>query len=419
MKPSMSRLLVLAVLVVSVMMCASGPAGATPAYGRRYSVSCSTCHAPLPPRLNNFGMVFRRLGFRAPDSDESGKLVIKNVPAQGIGDAFSLSANADFQHSDQAEDGANNSTLELGEIELVAGTAIGNHVSVQTMFLPYNAEGDVELEDAELQYNAGTPGQQFVARAGLMQTFFWQKANHGALTLSMPLIFDEMAVQGVGNFGGFALGTKLIGVEAGYLATGLKDGRLSATQASVALYNGVNTQGEHAIHNTTSGTDVLVQAVHLFGMRNTLGAFYYHGRAGLEAPPATAPMPGEEQSAVVGSKVQFSRYGAMANCVVLRRFDLVAGGALGKDRLDPLGTETKIGGFFAEVDAQLTKHWIGVYRFDSVNPDRDQSGATIRANVLATTLQADDHLYLTAEYRWLHRPEGNDNGAVVNARLIY
>src|SRR5262249_25606320 len=118
-------------------------------------------------------------------------------------------------------------------------------------------------------------------------------------------------------------------------------------------------------------------------------------------------------------KVKFSRYGAMGNYVLARRFDIVAGGALGKDQMEPESTEVKMDGYFAELDAELTKRWIGVYRFDAFDPNRDQSDDTVRANVLSTTFQADDHLYLTAEYRWLHRPEGNDNGFVLNTRLIY
>jgi hypothetical protein len=413
---SHTRLQAAAVVVFWGLTLMPAPAGATPAYGRRYGVSCSTCHAPLPPRLNNFGMVYRRLGFRMPDSNDAGELTIKSLPAQGIGDAISLSANVDFSHTDHPEAGANKSTLELGEVELVAGTAIGSHVSTQMMFLPHNAAGDVELEDIEAQFNAGSPRHQFVARAGLMQTFFWQKENHGALTRSLPLILDEMPVQGHDDFAGFALGAKLIGVEAGYLLSGLKDGRLTSTQASVAVFNGVDSEGAHAVRNTTSGADVLVQAVQLFGLRNTIGGFYYHGRAALPPPAATgdanAPPSGEP-------KVSFSRYGAMGNYVVAHRFDVVAGGALGQDRIEPAGTEVKIGGFFAEVDAQLTRRWIGVYRFDAFDPDRDKSGDTVHAHTLSTTFQADDHLYLTAEYGWFHRPEGNDNGFVLNARLIY
>ena len=381
------------------------PARAVPSYGTRFSVSCNTCHSPLPPRLNNFGMVFRRLGFRMPDSDEDGKLTIKTIPTHGIGDAVSLSANVAF-HQDQTPVEGSSSTFSLGEVELVAGTSIGESLSTQVMFVPWNDDGEVELEDAELQFNTGSPRHQFVARGGLMQTFFWQKANHGELTQSVPLVFDESAVQGVGDFAGFGLGRKLIGVEGGYLFSKLNDGRLTSTMASVAVYNGVNQEGERALRNTTGGADVLVQVVQLFGARNTFGAFYYHGRAALESTT------GEPT-------VGFDRYGVTGNYLLFRRLDVVAGVVLGKDRNGLLGTDVKMEGLYGELSVDLMKRWIAVYRYDLVDPDRDQSGDTVRDHVLATTFQATEHLYLTGEYRWLRRSEVNDNGFVVNLRLVY
>ena len=380
------------------------PAGATPSYGRRFGVSCNTCHSPLPPRLNNFGMVFRRLGFRMPDSDEDGKLLIKSIPAHGIGDAASLSANVAFHHDQTPEEGSS-STFSLGEVELVAGTAIGDSLSTQVMFVPWNDDGEVELEDAELQFNAGNPRHQFMARGGLMQTLYWQKANHGALTQSVPLIFDESAVQGVGDFAGFGLGRKLIGVEAGYLFSKLNDGRLTSTMASVGVYNGVNQEGERTLRNTTGGADVLVQVVQLFGLRNTFGAFYYRGRTALEST-------GEPT-------VRFDRYGVTGNYLLFKRLDIVAGVVLGKDRDGLLGTDVKMGGLYGELSVDLMKRWIGVYRFDLVDPDRDQTGDTVRDHVLSTTFQATEHLYLTAEYRRLHQPAATNNSVVVNLRLVY
>ena len=410
---------VIAAVFVLVSLALPGPADATPAYGRRYGVTCNTCHSPLPPRLNNVGMLFRRLGFRMPDADEAGKLIVKAVPAQGIGDAASLSANTAFRRDQNAEEGANKATLQLGEVELVAGTAIGTHLSTQAMFVPWNDDGEVELEDFEAQFNAGSPRHQMTARAGLMQTFFWQKANHGRLTQSTPLIFDESAVQGVGDFGGFALGAKLIGAEAGYLFTRLKDGRFSSTAASIAVYNGVDSAGQRAMRNTTSGADVLVQAVQLFGPRNTLGGFYYRGRVALGATALSGFESAAPEAQGGEARDRFTRYGVMGNYSPVPRFDVVAGAAQGKDRTQPDGGETRMHGMYAELVAQLRKRWIGVYRFDALDPDRDRDGDTVRANTLSSTFQADDHLYLTGEYRWLRRSEEKDGAFIVNARLVY
>ena len=81
----------IAAAIVGIVAAASATVlEATPAYGRRYGVACATCHAPLPPRLNNVGILFRKLGFRMPDADDEGRLVIKPVPAHDIGEAVSM-----------------------------------------------------------------------------------------------------------------------------------------------------------------------------------------------------------------------------------------------------------------------------------------------------------------------------------------
>ena len=133
-----------------------------------------------------------------------------------------------------AEGGTNRTTLELGEAEAMAGTAIGSRFSGQAMFVLWD-EGAAKLENAEVQFNGGSPRHQFVARAGLLQTYLWHKANHGSVTLAMPLVFDEMAVAGSEGFAGFGLGIEQIGAEAGYIFSSLKEGKLSSTMLTAAM----------------------------------------------------------------------------------------------------------------------------------------------------------------------------------------
>lgn len=402
----------IAVAIISIAAASSATVvEATPAYGRRYGVACATCHAPLPPRLNNVGILFRKLGFRMPDADDEGRLIIKPVPAHHIGEAASIVADVAGRRDNEAELGESRTTFELSEVELVAGTSIGDRVSAQAMFVPWE-DGEIELENAEVQFNGGSARHQYVARGGLMQTYAWQKPTHGRLTLSTPLLFDSRAVEGVGPFEGFGLGVSQIGAEVGYVFSRLRDGRLNSTMVTAALLNGVDREGEEALRNTTEGVDVYVQALQLFGERQTIGGFYYRGRSFLEADP--------DEGVLTPDKQRFARYGVIGNYLLLNRFDLVAGGALGWDR-SPLHTEdVRFGGFFTEVDAQITPYWIGVYRFDRVDPNRDEDGDAARAHTFSTTLRADEHLYLTGEYQRRRLVDGDKPWAViVSARLVY
>lgn len=245
-----------------------------------------------------------------------------------------------------------------------------------------------------------------------MQTYLWQKPTHGRLTLSTPLLFGSRAVEGVGPFSGFGLGVSQIGAEVGYLFSNLKDGRLSSTMVTAALLNGVNSQGEGALRNTAEGTDVYLQGVQLFGARNTVGGFYYRGRSFLDENP--------DAGLIAPGKQRFARYGVIGNYLLLKRFDVVAGAALGWDRSPVRPAEVRFGGFFTEVDAEITPAWIGVYRFDRVDPNRDEAGDATFAHTVSTTIRVDDHLYLTGEFQRRRLVDEDRPWAIIaNARFVF
>jgi hypothetical protein len=400
-----------ATLVGVLAVSFTADAEATPAYGRRYNTACATCHAPLPPRLNNVGILFRKLGFRMPDADDQGRFIIKPVAAHDIGDAASAVVDVAGRRDNDVEEGEGRTTFELTEVELVAGTSIGDRVSAQAMFVPWD-EGEIELENAEVQVNLGSPRHQWIARGGLMQTYLWQKATHGRVTLSTPLLFESRAVEGIGPFDGFGLGVSQVGAEVGYVFSNLKEGRLSSTMVTAALLNGVNREGEGALRNTTEGVDVYVQGMQLFGERHTVGGFYYGGRSFLEADP--------DQGMTSPGKQRFARYGVIANYLLFKRFDVVAGAARGWDRSPVRPDDVRFQGFFTEVDAQVTPAWIGVYRFDRVDPDRDEADDATRAHTVSTTFRADDHLYLTAEYQRRRLVDADTQWAIIaSARFVF
>ncbi|MGE3841888.1 MAG: hypothetical protein AB7I50_09900 [Vicinamibacterales bacterium] len=403
--------LLMVALAGTALLSWSGDAAATPAYGRRYGVACATCHAPLPPRLNNVGILFRRLGFRLPDADDQGRFIIKTAPAHDIGDAASIVADVAGRRDNEVEAGEARTTFELQEVELVAGTAVGDHVSGQAMFVPWD-EGEVELENAELQYNVGSPRHQWFARGGLLQTYAWQKPTHGRLTLATPLLFGPRAVQGVGAFDGFGLGVAQIGAEVGYLFSRLTNGRLGTTLLTAAVLNGVTDEGEGALRNTAGGADLYLQGLQLFGARNTIGGFYYRGR--------TAVFADSEDGATESGTHRFARYGAIGNYLLGERLDFVAGAALGRDQAPLGGLDVPFSAFFGELDVQIVPSCVAVYRYDRADPDRDSPSDGVRAHTVSTTFRADDHLYLTGEYQRRRSGDGDTPWAViVNARFVF
>jgi len=366
----------------------AAPAEATPAYARRYGLECTSCHSPLPPRLNTVGMVFRRAGFRLPDADDNGKLQLKTIAAHGIGDAMAVAAQLDGHHDQAVAPGTSRTGAELSEVEMIMGTAVGDRYSTQVLFIPWNDASESELENAEAQMNLGPPESQFIVRAGLAQPLVWQKAGHGSMSLSSPLILDEGSAAPIGSFAGPGLGHMLTEVEAGYMRTRLVAGHITSTLASVAALNGFTADGSAARQHSGDGADVLIQGTQLFGSRNTVNAFYYDGHAVI-VPGATG---------ADSLRDRFTRFGLTGNYAPIDAIDVAAGFGTGRDRSDELGRKVTNRGYYGEVTGQIRQYWIAMYRHDEFDPDRDASGDLLKADVVSTTYLVDKTVFLTLEY---------------------
>ena len=382
-------------------------ADATPAYARRFNVDCSECHSPNPPRLNNVGMVFRRSGFRLPDADENGKLTLKVLPAHTIGDAMAIAGQIDGTITQNPEPGASKSAFELSEVELIAGSSIGDHYSAQMLFIPYNDAGQAELENAEFQANYGKPESQIILRAGKMQPLVWQKAGHGEMTQSLPLILDEVSPAPIGTFAGPGLSTMLAGAEVGYMATRLNQGHLTSGMVSVAAMNGYNWDGSDARQHPGNGVDVLAQATALIGSRNTANVYYYNGNTALDL---TDPAP---------TRDDFTRYGLTGSYAPIERIDLTAGYGAGQDKSAELGATIKTTGYYGEVTGEVMPRWVATYRYDSVDPSTGNSGDTISDNVFGTTYLLHSAVFLSAEWQELDNASVKSHGFLGRIRMLY
>ena len=398
--------------VSSVGMWNPAPALATPAYARRYGdAACSTCHAPIPPRLNNVGMVFRRWGFRLPDADESGKLTVKMIPAHGIGEALALQTIFNAVGDQVSEPGVNRGTLQLAEVGLIAGVSIDDHLSTSMIFLPRNDEGAAELEDIEAQGNFGKPSGQFSAKVGLAETFNWQKAGIGVLTYSSPIVLGEDPVGPVGNFAGFGLGVKQVETELGYTMTSLHNGKIMSTMLSATALNGVNEDGSASNQNTAGGMDYLLQATQLFGSQNTAGAFYYSGRTIVDAD-GLLPAPGP-------FKDKYTRYGVLGNYAPREWIQVAGSYVSGEDNSAELAAKQKMGGGYVELVGRPVANLVGVYRWEQVDPDKSLGGDLVRADVFSATYQALMHAFLTGEYRQVKQGDVNTHQWIASLRFIY
>lgn len=68
-KKPLMLLLILAMAVITTVFIPR-ESSAIPVFARKYNTSCTTCHAPVPIKLNNFGQAFKNNGYRMPSGDE-------------------------------------------------------------------------------------------------------------------------------------------------------------------------------------------------------------------------------------------------------------------------------------------------------------------------------------------------------------
>ena len=374
------------------------PADAIPAYARQFNVKCSTCHTPVPPRLNNVGITFKRMGFRMPDADEQGNLILKDKPSRSVFDDFSLVG--DFRgEGSRGEQGR----FKVDELMAIGGGAINTHLSYQGE-VAYE-DGEVMLETLEGQLLAGRPGRNLTARFGLMGPELWTKCNTQRLTVFRPAL-NHTPVP-VGEFGGFTLHDRQLGVEVGLNLNHLGDGgMIRSTFLSVGLYDGLRQEeGEMGglAFDERGFRDVVVQAVHLFGDSHSIAALWYHGDAEFGDEPF---------------RNTTNRLTLMGNYRFVSGTDLLGGVNFGRDRsTEPDIERVSSRGWFAEINQALGSRTAALVRFDRFEPDRELAGVRIDGPTIGLTHHLLDNLLLNAEYRGLKT--GSDvRGRDLVARIV-
>ena len=399
-RPEKSRSPVGASWAVVGLMCVlalvlPGTSEAIPAYARQFHASCTMCHTPVPPRLNNFGIVFKRMGYRLPDIDDQGKLILKDKPSRSVFEDFSLVG--DFR-SERARDTA--SALKLDELMALGGGAINEHLSYQAE-LSY-ADGQVMLETLEGHLIAGRPEVNITARFGVLVPEIWTKCNTQRLSVFTPLLHSTPV--SVGGFGGFTLHDAQRGVEVGLNFNQVSDaGARRSTFLSVGVYDGL-TQNQDGVQFDQRGfKNVVAQAVHLWGENQSVAALWYHG----DAQYGTGPF-----------QDTTDRLTLMGNYQLKSGTDMLAGVDFGRDTTnEPEIDRISSRGWFAEVNQAIGSRTAAFIRYDRFEPDRATADIRVDGPTIGVTHHLLDNVLLNAEYHGLKT--GSDlRGRDLVARII-
>jgi hypothetical protein len=137
-----------------------------PAFARKYGLSCSVCHAPIP-RLTDAGAAFANNGFEFVVGEEPRDTINTGDPLLRLQRALPLAVRMDVYANLLSKTRPGQSAVDLQTpwvIKLLSGGQIANKVSYYTYFL-LTERGEVAgLEDAYVQFtDIGGSGVSLIA----------------------------------------------------------------------------------------------------------------------------------------------------------------------------------------------------------------------------------------------------------------
>jgi hypothetical protein len=352
---------------------------AIPAFARQFQAACSMCHSPVPPRLNNVGIVFRRMGYRLPDINDQGKLILKDKPSRGVFEDFSLVGDLRAQ---SARDEA--SGFKVEELVALGAGPINEHLSYQAGFS--YGDGTLTLETLEGHLIAGRPTANVTVRFGMLKPEIWTKGGNQRLTVFAPLLSSTPV--SVGGFAGFALEDAQRGAEVGLNFNHVSDaGARRSTFLSVGVYDGL-TQNQDGVQFDRRGfKNVVAQVVHLWGESQSVAALWYHGNA---------------QYGAGSFEDTTDRVTLMGNYQLKSGTDLLAGISFGRDTTnEPEIDRVSSRGWFAEVTQAIGLKTAAIIRYDRFEPDRAIADVRVDGPTIGVTHHLLNNLILNAEYHGL------------------
>ncbi len=358
-----------------------------PAFARKYGLDCTTCHWPVSPKLNGFGLRFRWRGYRMENE------VGQSLKIDDVKNHLAYRATGEYAYVKAKGGPAFEDQFSLAAISAFYVGAIGKNFGAWVEV----GDGDVL---AQISTISGSATRYGGFRAG---QYLWGAETGVAgfdrvIGASLPLPLEEPATtQAPRAFGGARLGLE------GYYV-------VSDTRLSAGVVNG------NAIDEGLGGDmrkDVYASIQHLFGGRGSgVMATIYRGSA---------------RDSAVSSGGHFLRLAASANAF-LGNAELLGGVVVARDN-DYLGsgsTARGLGGWGSLVynlpESPFHRPLALTGRYEYLDQDTRSAGS--RSRVLAGfAMPLTDPMYvrLRAEYTLDHFTGGGPDvhGVRVQADVVF
>lgn len=148
------RPLVATLLSTLMLVLAATPAGAIPAFARKYRVSCSMCHAPVP-RLNDFGESFANNGFEFTPGEEPRDTIATGDPLLRLQQTLPLAVRFDAYLTALSRRFSGEAIADQmypWVVKVLSGGQISDRISYYMYFLASERGEVAGLEDAYVQF---------------------------------------------------------------------------------------------------------------------------------------------------------------------------------------------------------------------------------------------------------------------------
>ncbi|MGH7146497.1 MAG: hypothetical protein ACREIJ_01155 [Nitrospiraceae bacterium] len=288
------------IALVSLFVAEVRESHAIPAFARKYDADCAMCHYPVVPRLNNFGQMYRRMGYRTPAEYD------KPQELTNVSNFLSARIKAQFGYEN------NKGTVERSEFRspdvslFYAGALSRNFSAWVHVFANNSTNVDVH---GHLMGNWGTPENMFMVRIGQMHMLSQEGVGgfDRPTSISINPVHSLVLTRTSSLTGGSALAhnfdLRQKGVELAYLHG---PGKLA-----VQVSNGLNQTGSGStnIGDIDPQKDIMVFYEHLLdAIASGFTLFYYngttHGTAAFSPVTASTGPPTS-----ISNQFNYSRYG--------------------------------------------------------------------------------------------------------------
>jgi hypothetical protein len=231
---------VLFVVVAAASFCQPPAADAFPAFARKYSLACTSCHEAWP-KLNDFGRAFRDRGYRMETGmdDPTDKppaywpISIRTTP----GYAYTTQNNV------ETDDGLRTfgtGSFEHPEMDILTGGTLGSKASFLAVIAGFGAEGTAQIESAWVRLDAIGGNPWFNLRVGKHE-LDQPRSSHRPLTFTQDYLIYVYRPLEDQSLLHYDMGANQLGVE----LSGHDDG--SRTRYAVSFVDANDAPGNDSI----------------------------------------------------------------------------------------------------------------------------------------------------------------------------